>query len=117
MVYCQPHIRGEGRNGGLKFLQGTDTIISALISLAKASHAAIPEFHREAIIHSYTEKEGRYQQSLLQPPNKVVSALSSLKYEMSPPLWSLSQKHSPPALLQNKLKTVSPPSPIQHSSP
>lgn len=109
MVYCQSHIRGGRRNRVLKFLLGTDIIISSLISLAKASDVAIPEFNRKAIIHYFTEKEGNYLQRLLQSPNKVVSVLSSLEYGMSPPLWSLSQKHCPPAPLQNKLKIVYPP--------
>lgn len=115
MVCCQPHIKG-GRNEGLKFLLAIDT--SFLPSFLWLQRVTWPLLEcREATIHCFTEKEDKRLQSLLQSPTTVVSALSPLGYGTSSSLWNLSQKPCPPSPSQNKHKIVSPPWPIQHSSP
>lgn len=81
----------EKRNR-LKFLFGINTTIFFYIVLAKARLVVILEFNREAIIHSSTDKEGKYLPTLLQSPIKVISAWSPLESRVAPSLWNLSQK-------------------------
>lgn len=100
----------------LKFLFGINTTISFYVMLVKARHMVTLEFNREAVIHSSTDKEGKYLPTLLQSPTKVISALSPLESRVAPSLWNLSQKHCFPTQSQNKLKTVPHPDPLQQSS-
>lgn len=95
----------------------TTSCLPILHWLKQGIWSVTPEFDREEMIHSSSEKEGKYLPTFLQSLTIVVSALSPLEFGAAPSLWNLSQKHCLPTQSQHKLKTVFHPDPFQHSSP